>query len=139
MTRPISDSPRPIPTRPITRPKCIQNYGMRVTVVEKLKTHFDDLSTELNTADSRDINDFESLAEEVSYHKNSMWEYTTNMRSKTSRAQSKAYSDVLKLQGIEFPTLVDRHKNRLGYKDEFEFLEEDQKLEEWLLEPMSSG
>ncbi|KNA15572.1 hypothetical protein SOVF_097140 [Spinacia oleracea] len=109
--------------------QCIQNCGMRVTVVEKLKTHFDDLSTELNMADSRDMNDFESLAEEVSYHKNSMWEYTTNMRSKTSRAQSKAYSDVLKLQGIEFPSLVDRHKNMLGYKDEFEFLEEDQKLE----------
>lgn len=109
--------------------QCVQNCGMRVSVVEKIKAHFDDLAAELNMSESRDMNDIKSLAEEVSYYKNSMWEYTTNLRSPSSRAQSKAYSDVLKLQGIEFPTLVNMHKNRLGYKDEFEFLEEEQKLE----------
>nr|QIB03071.1 hypothetical protein [Oliveria decumbens] len=58
-----------------------------------------------------------------------MWDYATNLRGPSARAQSKAYSDVLKLQGIEFSTLISTHKNRLGYTDEFEFLEEDQKLE----------
>ncbi|XP_021749356.1 uncharacterized protein LOC110715085 [Chenopodium quinoa] len=109
--------------------QCIQNCGMRVTVVESLKTHFDDMATELNTVDSRGVNDIEGFAEEVSYYKTSMFEYVTNLRSGTSRAHSKAYSDALKLEGIEFPNLVSRHKNKLGYKDEFEFLEEDQKLE----------
>ncbi|KNA11605.1 hypothetical protein SOVF_133630 [Spinacia oleracea] len=109
--------------------QCIQNCGMRVSVVEKLKTHLDDIAIELNKADSRNVTDLQSLADEVLYYKNSMWEYTINLRSGTSRAHSKAYSDTLKLEGIEFPNLVARHKNRLGYKEEFEFLEEDQKLE----------
>ncbi|WOG95427.1 hypothetical protein DCAR_0414746 [Daucus carota subsp. sativus] len=109
--------------------QCIQNCGMRVTIVEKMKTHFDELATELNTTDSRDMKDFASLAEEVGFYKNSMWEYVTKLRSPSARAQSKAYSDVLRLQGIDFGTLVTTHKNKLGYKDAFEFLEEDQKLE----------
>ncbi|XP_017248551.2 uncharacterized protein LOC108219559 [Daucus carota subsp. sativus] len=109
--------------------QCVQNCGMRWTIVEKMKTHFDKLVAELNVTESRDRKDFASLAEEVAFYKTSMWEYATKLRSPEARAQSKAYSDVLKLEGVQFPSLVAAHKNKLGYTDEFEFLGDDQKLE----------
>ncbi|KMT04529.1 hypothetical protein BVRB_8g181910 [Beta vulgaris subsp. vulgaris] len=109
--------------------QCVRNCGFRLMCVEKLKEHFDDLATDLNMLDAKNTSNVESLAKEVAFYKQSMLEYANNIRSGTARAHSKAYSMGLKQEGIEFPNLVNRHKNRLGYKDEFEFLEEDQKLE----------
>ncbi|CAL4994426.1 unnamed protein product [Urochloa decumbens] len=52
-------------------------------------------------------------------------------RSASARAHSKAYSDVLKLQGIELPDLLKTHQVKLGYgrNKEFEDLDDAQKLD----------
>ncbi|CAO2823554.1 unnamed protein product [Amaranthus hypochondriacus] len=110
--------------------QCIRNCGMRLLAVEKLKAHFNDLADELNKVDSRiDSDGIQSLAQEVGFYKQAMLEYANNFQSGSARAHSREYSMALKLEGIQFPNLVDRHKNRLGYKEEFEFLEDEQKLE----------
>ncbi|WJX46634.1 hypothetical protein P8452_33414 [Trifolium repens] len=107
----------------------IRNCSLRVTCIDKIKTHFNSLVTELQELDPKNVSKKGLLAKEVSKYKQCMWEYTNKCKSGSSRALSKAYSMVLKQEGIKFPDLVKKHKNQLGYEGEFESLEEAQKLE----------
>ncbi|WJX46646.1 hypothetical protein P8452_33425 [Trifolium repens] len=107
----------------------IRNCSLRVTCIDKIKTHFNSLVTELQELDPESVSKHRLLAKEVSMYKQCMWEYTNKCKSGSARALSKAYSMVLKQEGIKFPDLVKKHKNQLGYEGEFESLEEAQKLE----------
>lgn len=109
--------------------QCVRNCCLRVSCVEKINTHFTSLAAELEKLDPHNVTNMRRLAKDVSLYKDCMWEYTNKCRSGSARAISKAYSLVLKQEGIKFPELVDRHKNKLGYKGEFNDLGEAEKLE----------
>ncbi|XP_058727806.1 uncharacterized protein LOC131599488 [Vicia villosa] len=109
--------------------QAIRNCSLRVTCIDKIKTHFDSLVSELAELDPENISKKRLLAKEVSMYKQCMWEYTNKCKSGSARALSKAYSMVIKQEGIKFPDLVEKHKNQLGYEGEFEILEDAQKLE----------
>ncbi|CAO2141159.1 unnamed protein product [Urochloa humidicola] len=110
---------------------CLQNVRnccMRLDAITKLRSHYDALTDALTTA--TDADDLSTLAMEASDYKDSMWEYCHKFRSASARAHSKAYSDVLKLQGIELPDLLKSHQEKLGYgRKEFEDLDDAQKLD----------
>lgn len=106
----------------------IRNCSLRVTCIDKIKTHFNSLVTELHELHPESLSKKRLLAKEVSMYKQCMWEYTNKCKSGSARALSKAYSMAIKQEGIKFPDLVKKHKNQLGYEGEFESLEEAQKL-----------
>ncbi|CAL4994432.1 unnamed protein product [Urochloa decumbens] len=108
---------------------CLQNVRnccMRLDAISKLRTHYDALADATATDD-----DLTTLAAEAADYKASMWEYCHKFRSASARAHSKAYSDVLKIQGIELPNLLKSHQVKLGYgrNKEFEDLDDAQKLD----------
>jgi hypothetical protein len=83
----------------------IRNCSLRVTCIDKIKTHFNSLVTELEEV-GPDLSKKRLLAKEVSMYKQCMWEYTNKCKSGSARALSKAYSMAIKQEGIKFPDLV---------------------------------
>ncbi|CAN6362546.1 unnamed protein product [Urochloa humidicola] len=111
---------------------CLQNVRnccMRLDAIAKLRSHYDALAYALAAAATDE--DLTTLAAEAADYRDSMWEYCHKFRSASARAHSKAYSDVLKLQGIELPDLLKSHQAKLGYgrNKEFEDLDDAQKLD----------
>ncbi|CAL4985352.1 unnamed protein product [Urochloa decumbens] len=111
---------------------CLQNVRnscMRHDAIAKLRSHYDALTEALAAATTDE--DLSTLAAEAADYKDSMWEYCHRFRSASARARSKAYSDVLKLQGIELPDLLKTHQVKLGYSrnKEFEDLDDAHKLD----------
>lgn len=110
---------------------CLQNVRnccVRLDAIDKLRAHYDALAD----AVADPAANVEGLAAEASEYKAAMWQYCYNQRSASARAHSRAYSQALKLEGIDFAELVRRHQLRLGYGskgEEFEDLDETQKLE----------
>jgi hypothetical protein len=84
----------------------IRNCSLRVTCIDKIKTHFSSLVTELQDLDPKNVSKKGILAEKVFECKQCMWEYTNKCKSGSARALSKAYSMVIKQEGIKFPDLV---------------------------------
>jgi hypothetical protein len=84
----------------------IRNCSLRVTCIDKIKTHFNSLVTEVEELDPENVSKKGLLAKEVSEYKQCMWEYTNNCKSGSARALSKAYSMVIKQEGTKFPDLV---------------------------------
>jgi hypothetical protein len=84
----------------------IRNCSLRVTCIDKIKTHFSSLVTELQDLDPKNVSKKGILAEKVFECKQCMWEYTNKLKSGSSRALSKAYSMAIKQEGIKFPDLV---------------------------------
>uniref|UniRef100_A0A804N5U7 Phytase n=1 Tax=Zea mays TaxID=4577 RepID=A0A804N5U7_MAIZE len=110
---------------------CLQNVRnccVRLDAIDKLRAHYDALAD----AVAEPAANVEGLAAEASEYKAAMWQYCYNQRSASARAHSRAYSQALKLEGIDFAELVRRHQLRLGYGskgEEFEDLDDTQKLE----------
>ncbi|XP_074308997.1 uncharacterized protein LOC141643654 [Silene latifolia] len=109
--------------------QCIRNCCMRVTCIEKIKAHFDSMVKELEELDGDNKDEVEDLLNLVKAYTHRMWEYGNTSRSTLARARSRAFSEALKMEEITMEDLVLRTKNRLGYKPDFEDLEEHQKLE----------
>ncbi|OEL28307.1 hypothetical protein BAE44_0010675 [Dichanthelium oligosanthes] len=102
----------------------IRNCCMRLDAFDKLRARYDALAEALA--------DVEGLAMEASEYRASMWEYCYTQRSASARAHSRAYSQALKLEVVDFDELVRRYQLRLGYGSKgelFEDLEDTQKLE----------
>ncbi|XP_074308984.1 uncharacterized protein LOC141643646 [Silene latifolia] len=109
--------------------QCIRNCCMRVTCIEKIKAHFDSMVKELEELNGDNKDEVEDLLTLVKMYTHRMWEYGNTSRSNIARAQSRAFSQALIMEGITMEELVNRTKNRLGYKTDFEDLEDGQKLE----------
>lgn len=89
--------------------QCIRNCALRVSCVDKITTHFNSLVVDLENLDPYNVVNMKRLAKDVSLYKDCMWEYTNKCRSGSARAISKAYSLLLKQEGIKFPDLVERY------------------------------
>lgn len=107
----------------------IRNCCLRVTCIDKIRAHYGALATELADISPQNLPNLRRMAKDTAKFKECMWEYCNKYRSASARATSKAFSLVLKQEGITFPDLVGRHKNKLGYGGAFEDLAEAQKLE----------
>ncbi|KNA18381.1 hypothetical protein SOVF_071270 [Spinacia oleracea] len=110
----------------------IRNCSLRVSCIDKIKTHFDSLVTEIEDLDpetAEGISKLRLLAKETSLYKQCMKEYAKKCQGSTARALSKAWSMVIKQEGIKFNELVERTKNKMGFEGEFESLEDAQKLQ----------
>ncbi|KMT07303.1 hypothetical protein BVRB_6g149320 [Beta vulgaris subsp. vulgaris] len=109
--------------------QCIRNVLMRLTCVEKLRDQFDGLVVELEKLDQNNQIDVEYLVEKLNKLKYYMWEYANTTRSEQARRRSREFSESLMMQGITVPHLLSRKASQLGFKGEFEDLEEQQKLQ----------
>lgn len=107
----------------------VRNCCLRVDCIGKIRAHYDSLVADLAGLHADDVANLRRLAKDTAMFKECMFEHCNKLRSGSARAMSKAFSMMLKQEGIKFPDLVKRHKNKLGFEGEFEHLTDAQKLE----------
>ncbi|KAL9236731.1 hypothetical protein vseg_011366 [Gypsophila vaccaria] len=108
--------------------QCIRNCSLRVTCINKIQAHFEDLSRVLGELPSDDVAAVRKFAEEVTAYKEYMWKYANSCRSASARATSEAFSKLIKQEGLTFDELVAKSKSEIGLVGEFEELEEADQL-----------
>jgi hypothetical protein len=86
----------------------IRNCCLRVDCIGRIRGHYDSVASRLAELRPDDVPGARQLAEEMKKVKDAMKAYCNSTRSASSRALSKAYSMVMKQEGVKFPDLIER-------------------------------
>ncbi|EEE60721.1 hypothetical protein OsJ_14231 [Oryza sativa Japonica Group] len=86
----------------------VRNCCLRVDCIGKIRAHYDSLVADLAGLHADDVANLRRLAKDTAMFKECMFEHCNRLRSGSARAMSKAFSMMLKQEGIKFPDLVKR-------------------------------
>ncbi|XP_015880172.3 uncharacterized protein LOC107416217 [Ziziphus jujuba] len=101
------------------------NYTLRRDYLDKITSHLQNLTKQLDDLDTSNSADVASLTDQIVHYNEAVINYTK--MSANSRA-SEEFSRRLRNSGIDFLTFVKRYQANLGFSGPFDKLTDEQKL-----------